>query len=135
MERKRKRPSLEMNPPSADPQSATPAVRSTLLGSVVAAFNGPSISRLFAFPCHSRVLSCLIPFPKHNHLLPQPPSIRLALAAAVQGCLCVAWVLVLGVFRSLTLNPDHSHFYVFLVIDCSFSPLKYCYSPRLISVS
>jgi hypothetical protein len=43
MERKRDR---EVNPPSADPPSATPVARANLPGSVAAAFNGTSLHAL-----------------------------------------------------------------------------------------
>jgi hypothetical protein len=57
---------LDMNPPSADPPSATSAARSTLPGSVVAAFNGPSNSRLVALQCCSARAAMSHPFLKHS---------------------------------------------------------------------
>jgi hypothetical protein len=82
MERKRGR---EMNPPSADPPSATPVARANLPGSVAAAFNGTYLHAVAA-RCHLRVLSCLIPYSRVCTRVLASVPIGHALAFVVHKC-------------------------------------------------
>jgi hypothetical protein len=135
MERKRRRPCLEMNPLSTDPPSATPVARPNLPGSVAAAFNGTYLilipsPHLVAVRCHASVLSCLIPFLRVCTLYSAPVSICIALPSMVHhGSWPVAWCPP----RLLTLNVSHlrlpfSQSQAFLAGPCRASARQYTFN-------